>query len=402
MRAGTAKKPRFLNVALAVPQGFPFLERSLHGIAAYARQAGSWTFTRRPDAMNASIEWLKGWPGDGAFAFIVARADERIAQRLPFPVVNLASHLSDMSVPSVVVDHAKLGEMGARHLIDRQFKRFGFFGAAGLWYSQMRSQSFCRTVEQAGGACEIFESMPAAAGTRWRNEQKRLDAWLASLRPPVGIMASNDLRAGIVLDACRRLHLHVPDDVAVIGVDNDPVFAEFDDPPLTSISRNDYEVGRQAAALLERLIRKEKPANRLIFIPPEKVVPRRSTDTMAVEDEVVAGVVRYINEHLHESFGVQELLSEHSLSRRSLEYHFQSALRCSPYEYISQARVARAKLLLQSQPGMKLAAISSACGFSTSRRFRLVFRRLVGMTPARYRRTHAPGAASAQSVSARR
>jgi LacI family transcriptional regulator len=389
MPAATSKKLRYLNIALAVPQGFPFLERSLNGIAAYARQAGAWTFTRRPDAMSASIEWLKSWRGDGAFAFIVTRADARIARRLPFPVVNLASHLPEIGVPSVVVDHAKLGEMGARHLIDRQFKRFGFFGAAGLWYSQMRRDSFRRAVELAGGTCDVFESMPAGAGMRWRNEQKRLDAWISSLRPPVGIMASNDLRAGIVLDACRRLQLRVPDEVAVIGVDNDPVFAEFDDPPLTSISRNDYEVGRQAAALLERLIRREKPAAQLIFVPPDKVVPRRSTETMAVEDEVVAGVIRYISAHLHEPFGVQELLSELSLSRRSLEYHFQDALRCSPYDYISQARVARAKLLLQSQPGMKLAAISRACGFSTPRRFRLVFRRLVGMTPVRFRQANA-------------
>jgi LacI family transcriptional regulator len=373
------------HIALAVPQGFPFLERSLHGIAAYARTTGSRNFTRRPDSVGASIEWLKEWPGDGAFAFIVTREDAKLAQRLSFPVVNLASHLEDIGVPSVSVDHAGVGVMGAQHLIERGFKRFGFFGAGGFWYSQMRSESFKRTVEDAGGVCQILESAPGMAQRRWRDEQRQLERWLVGFEKPVGIMCSNDLRAGMLMESCRRLKIRVPEDVAVIGVDNDPVFAEFDDPPLTSISRNDYEVGRQAAELLQRLMNGEPRRHLHIFVPPQGVVARRSTDTVAMNDEIVASVVQYIRANIDKPFGVKELISELTLSRRSLEYHFREALRCSPHDYITNVRINRATQLLSEKPHMKVSAVSAACGFNTPRQFRQAFRRRQNMTPGRYR-----------------
>jgi LacI family transcriptional regulator len=315
----------------------------------------------------------------------VSRADARLAKRLPFPVVNLASHLSDIGVPSVVVDHAGVGDIAARHLISRGFKRFGFFGAAGFWYSELRGESFKRTVEASGGTCDRLESMPGLPAQRWRNEQRRLERWLANFRKPVAIMGSNDLRAGMVLEACRRLQLRVPEDVSVIGVDNEPVFAEFDDPPLTSVSRNDYEVGRKAAEMLQALMQGRSIKQTTVFVPPEGVVPRKSTDTVAIEDELVANVVRYIHAHVHEPFGVNDILAQLPHSRRSLEYHFRQSLDCTPYDYIIKLRLDRAKQFLADEPRMKLAAISAACGFTTPRQFRLVFRRMVGTTPAHYR-----------------
>jgi LacI family transcriptional regulator len=186
--------------------------------------------------------------------------------------------------------------------------------------------------------------------------------------------------------------------VSVIGVDNDPVFAEFDDPPLTSVSRNDYEVGRRAAQMLHGLIQGRRSKETIIFVPPEGVVPRKSTDTVAIEDDMIASVVRYIHAHIHEPFGVKDMLSELPHSRRSLEYHFRQSLQCSPYDYITKLRLDRAKRFLADEPRMKLAAISAACGFSTPRQFRLVFRRLVGTTPAHYRQmnTRDTGPSAAQ------
>ncbi len=387
-----------LRVAVAVPQGPPFLERLLRGIADFARPAGGWTVTRLPEAMGTSIQWLRHWHGDGAFAFISARADARVARKLPFPVVNLSSVLPYLGIPTVAVDHVRVGELVARHLLDRQFRRFGYYGAAGIWYSQLRRDSFRRAVTQPGGECAVLEAQPGMGTRTWRDQQRQLERWLSSLQPPIGIMACSDPRAGMVLDTCRGLGLRVPDDVAVVGVDNDPIFSESYEPPLTSVSRNDQEVGRTAAALLDQLIAGAATPDGPIFVPPDGIAERRSTQTVAVEDPDIAHAVRFISAHLHERFGVDELLRELALSRRSLEYKFRTCLGASPYEYINQVRVDAAKRLLANSSTMKLAAVATACGFADVRRFRIVFRRLVGMTPAAYRRSSVESPGRIESV----
>ncbi|MEO6080435.1 MAG: DNA-binding transcriptional regulator [Steroidobacteraceae bacterium] len=373
-----------------MPHGIPFLERLLHAIAERAGLTGGWTLTRLPEALGTSVAWLRDWPGDGAFAFIVTQADARIAQRLPFPLVNLASHLRVTGLPTVVVDHARIGEMAARHLLDRGFQRFGYYGASGLWFSQLRGESFRRTVVQAGGECKILEGKAGNARRGWGNQQQQLEAWVSTLRPPVGIMASNDLRAGMVLAACRQLNLRVPVDVAVIGVDNDPVFAEFDDPPLTSVSRNDMEVGRQAAALLAHLMAGGKAPAGPIYISPDAIIQRQSTETVAVTDSFVAQAISYIRKNIHRGFGVEELLKEVQISRRSLEYHFRRALQSSPYDYMNRMRVEAAKRLLAGPDRPKTSVVSKSCGFQDSRRFRLVFKHHTGITPEAYRRSLEP------------
>ncbi|HVT90714.1 MAG TPA: DNA-binding transcriptional regulator [Tepidisphaeraceae bacterium] len=387
--SGRAKK---LRVALAVPQGLPFLERLLHGITDYARQEGGWAFTRLPEALGTSVEWLRHWSGDGAFVLIVTESDARAARRLRFPAVNLASHLPGTGLLTVVVDHGKIGELAARHLLDRRFRRFGYYGAAGLWYSQLRRDGFRQTVLTAGGSCQVCEATSGArARGRWRDQQRQLETWLRSLHPPVGIMASTDLRAGMVLEACRSLGLKVPEQVAVIGVDNDPVFAEFNDPPLTSVSRNDHEVGVQAAAMLARLMRKGMTTRRtrvprLVLVPPDGIVQRGSTATVAIDDPVIHNAVHYIRDHIHENFGMKDLMNHVPLSRRAFEYRFRAALGRSPHHYINSVRIDVARHLLADRRGLKLSAIASTCGFSSLQRFRLVFLRIAGKTPSDYRR----------------
>jgi LacI family transcriptional regulator len=169
----------------------------------------------------------------------------------------------------------------------------------------------------------VLEVEPLEQRTlHWVDQQEELEDWLATLEPPVGVMASTDLRAGMVLDACQRLSLRVPEDVAVIGVDNDPVACEFRAPRLSSVSRNDYEVGFRAAEFLHRLIQGEPMEKPVILVPPDGVVSRRSTEVLAVEDPLIAGIVQSIASRLHEPFGVDGLLSGRNLSRRRIEQRF--------------------------------------------------------------------------------
>jgi LacI family transcriptional regulator len=191
----------------------------------------------------------------------------------------------------------------------------------------------------------------------------------------------------MVVEACGPLGLRVPDDVAVLGVDNDPIACEFSNPPLSSISRNDQEVGYQAAALLDHLMGGGAPPDGPVYIPPGGVVQRGSTETLAIENPQIAAAVRYIYAHSGECFGVKQLLGQVGLSRRRLEHYFHECLGCTPYQFINQVRVDRAKELLAGPSRLTFSAIAAASGFSDLRRFRLVFRRLEGLTPAEYRRS---------------
>lgn len=375
------------RVALAFPIGLAFIERLHHGILDYAREHGGWTFTRVPETLSPSIQWLRHWPGDGAIVLVTTPADARIARGLRIPVVNLAGHLAHAGVPTVMVDHAATGRLAAEHLLARRFQRFGFYGTRGKWYSEQRRQGFDETIQRVGGECAVLETTDLShARSKWTDQEEELEEWLRKLQPPMGILASTDLRATMVLDACERAGLRVPEDAAVIGVDNDPVACEFSHPPLTSVSRNDRAVGYRAAELLDQLMRGAPAPNTPLLVPPDKVMSRRSTETLAIEDQHVAAAVAHVREHLHEPFGVERVAGRAPLSRRRLEHRFKRALGCTPYEFISRTRVDKARTLLASPQKQTLARIAALCGFSEPRRFRMVFQRLTGMTPAEYRR----------------
>jgi len=154
---------RPLRVALALPQGPPFIERMLRGFAEFAREHGAWSFTRKPEGFDISLGWLRAWQGDGALVMITNREDARIAESLPYPVVNLASHIDNLTIPTVTVDNREVGRLAAEHLLERGFKRLGYYGVPAFLYSRLRCEGFRRAIEKARGACEVLD---AVAGRR--------------------------------------------------------------------------------------------------------------------------------------------------------------------------------------------------------------------------------------------
>jgi LacI family transcriptional regulator len=187
-------------------------------------------------------------------------------------------------------------------------------------------------------------------------------------------------------EACTMIGLRVPEDVAIVGVDNDPIACEFCIPQLTSVSRNDREVGWQAANLLSQLLEGKRSSKLPILIPPDRVVARRSTDTLVIEDAEVARIVQQVRDHLNEVFGVERILRLSPLSRRQLEQRFRRSVGSSPYAFLNELRVERAKLMLAQSHKRALTTVASECGFSELRRFRMVFRRMTKLSPAEYRR----------------
>jgi LacI family transcriptional regulator len=381
------KRKRVKHIALALPLDVVFVERLLPGILEFARNQGGWVFTRIPERLASSFEWLRNWEGDGAFVLIGNKTDVKVARSLSMPIVNVGGYVHDVRIPTVTLDQQLVGRFAAEHLLARRFHRFGYYGVRGLWYSEQRRIGFEDALHAAGYTSGLMESTSLIGSPRdWRRVAGELARWLKSLRPPVGIMASWDLRAQMLSEACTAIGLRVPEDVAIVGVDNDPIACEFSIPQLSSVSRNDRELGWQAANLLSQLIEGKRPSKVPILIPPDSVVARRSTDTLVIEDPEVAAIVQQIRVHLNEVFGVERILRLSPLSRRQLEQRFRKSVGSSPYAFLNELRVDRAKVLLAESRKRTLTAVASECGFSELRRFRIVFHRLTKLSPAEYRR----------------
>jgi LacI family transcriptional regulator len=217
--------------------------------------------------------------------------------------------------------------------------------------------------------------------------EDEIGQWLLALPRPVGVMACYDIRARHVLDACRRVGLAVPDQVAVIGVDNDEFLCDLSDPPLSSVAPDTRRTGYEAAALLDRLMSgRERRRGQAIFVEPLGVVARRSTDVLALGDADVSAAVRFIREHACDGIAVKDLLAEVPLSRRVLEDRFRKLLGRTPHDEIARVRFERVRQLLR-ETRLPLAEIARRSGFRNAEYLATAFRRQLGTSPNAYRKS---------------
>lgn len=371
------------HVALLIETTGSYGRGLLAGIAQYNRQHGGWSTYFRPQGMTeAAPAWLDDWKGDGMLVRIHTPQLAAVVLRVGVPVVNLRGIVPNLPFPYVTVDHAQVAELAARHLLERGLRHFGFCGRPRGTNPTLdeRADHFRRVIESGGGTHSLF---PAASAV-WEEEQERLAEWVMSLPKPVGIMAANDERGLQVLDACRRCGAVVPDEVAVIGADNDPLLCELSIPPLSSVDVNAEKVGYEAAALLDRMMDGHKPPARIRRLAPRGVVTRRSTDTIASEDEEVSAAVRYIREYACRGLQVTDVLRSMGMSRASLQQRMKRILNRTIHDEIQRVRLNRAQTLL-AMSNLTIKQVARESGFSSVQYMTRVFRALVGETPAKYR-----------------
>jgi len=375
------------RVALLIETSGSYGRGLLRGVAKYNREKAGWSTYFHPHGFgDPPHPWLSNWEGNG----ILAQADTpEIAELLAapgVPVVNLGPTMQGALFPYVGVDHRMIGMLAAEHLLLRKWMQYGIYGGdrgvdSGL---DERRESFRRAVGQAGVACHEFRASRPQDQRPWEQAQERLASWIVSLPKPIGIMAVNDEHGLQLLDACRRCGAHVPDEVAVIGVDNDEHLCELSIPPLSSIDVNSEQIGYTAAALLDRMIDGESPPAEALRIPPRQVVVRRSTDITASEDEDVNRALRYIRETGSRGLQVNDVLTHTGMSRATLQQRMKQLVGRTIHEEIERVRLARVQELLL-KPGRTIKQVSREAGFSSVQYMTRVFRRAVGETPAAYR-----------------
>ena len=379
------------KVALAYPLAVPHMTLFVRGVMDYAQQHGGWSLTTSPPSLIGAGEDplrltdLQGWPGHGVMAAILDKGDILAAKRLKIPVVNMASTIQDPIFPRVRPDHYAMGWMAAEHLLERGLRRLAYFGLQGFWFSKERCRGFTECAQKAGATVDILE-LPRKSGvySRLQKRTKVLAQWLKQLRYPIGMLAVQDYRARTVIEECEHLGIHIPHDLSVVGMEDDPTLCEFCKPTLSSVARKSWHLGYATAEVLDRLM-DGLPVPIDTPVLPSKVVARQSTDTIAVEDAHLADALHFIHDHISEPFGIDRVVNATTISRRQLESRFRRVLDCSPNEYLSCKRVERAKELIDAPGKIKFHKLAMLCGFSNIEQLRQVFKRVTGMTPLEYR-----------------
>ena len=268
------------HVAILIETSRAYGRGLLRGISRYHRERAQWSTYFQPQGLgDPPPPWLANWRGEGILARIDNQALARAVSRSRLPVVNLRGTVGGLRFPFIGSDNEAIARLGAEHLLERGFRHFGFCGFARGYHPGLdrRGDCFQRFIEQAGYACRLLQNPPRKRPRSWEQEQEWLARWIAGLPKPVGIMTANDDRGLQVLDACRRVGPAVPDQVAVLGVDNDEYLCGLSLPPLSSIDINSEETGYQAAVLLDRLMDGKPPPQRLPKIAPAGVIVRRSS-----------------------------------------------------------------------------------------------------------------------------
>jgi len=281
-----------------------------------------------------------------------------------------------------------VGQLAADHLLDRGLRHLAFFGWSDLWYSKQRQAGFCERAAGAGVKVDSF-LQPAAGEKARMTWPKRIEGparWLASLPCPCGVFAVQDYRAQFLVETCEEAGIRIPEDIALVGMDNDETICEHSVPTLTSVSRNSEQVGWEAMALLERLIQgAQTPADDLI-LDPDKIIARKSTDRQYCSDALVQKAVDLVRDNLCQQFNITDIAEQLGVSKRTLELRFQQSVKSSPHEFFTRLRVQRAQALLQMPQKRTVEQIALECGFGTPATVYAAFQRLLGDTPAGIRR----------------
>lgn len=391
-------KPQILQkhgrrVALLIESSRAYGRGLFLGVAKFVREHHEWSVQSEEWKWTDSFPaWLKHWKGDGVIARVETPKMAALIRQLGVPAVDLRGSVSGLNLPLIDTDDGKVAALAAEHLMERGFRHYAFCGFVGANYSDKRAHWFRERLARAGFSCFVYDPPKHLTGSQTIGYEKQgllfeedLGRWLGGLPKPVGMMACNDIRGQQVMNRCRQLDLAVPEEVAIVGVDNDEILCELSDPPLSSIAPDTLRIGYDAAALLENLMSGGKPPPKPVLIPPHGIVTRRSTDVLALDDRQLAVGLRYIRDHAFDSITIDEVAKATGMCRRIFERRFAAQMGRSPKAEVLRLRLERAKRLL-TETDWSLAQIAEKTGFNYGEYLHTVFAQKNGITPGEFRR----------------
>lgn len=339
--------------------------------------------------INSTIPLIRAWRPDGIIGMLETPELARACRRLRVPAVDVGEWLEHQPCIQICVDNWKTGEMAANYFLERRFRHFAFCGAAGAHFARERHRGFAETLQKAGMKClttwfKVGASVPQTT-VAWSQPDPKAARWLEKLPRPLALMVSNDQLALMILSTCSEANIRVPNDVAVLGVDDDELMCTMANPPLSSIPIPAKRIGYEAAAVLEAMMAGESVPDEPVVLPPLPIVTRASTERPAVSDPDVSNALALIHANVGKRFRVTDIADNLGVPRRTLERKFHRELSTGIQDEIRRSRVEQAQMLLR-ETDMTPHSIASKCGFTNRSRMGVVFRQYTGTSPAAYRK----------------
>lgn len=377
MRKGRLKRAttNTRQIGLALDAVAAYGRGIIRGVMSYTHTKSRWIVSAEPKWSFSDPTDIESWDVDGLIVQTFSREFEKRVIKLGLPAINVSNFCEgEMHLPSVLPDDDAVAVMAADYLISLGFRQLAYCWGGSTQYGRLRAEGFRRRAAESH--VQVHECNAA---------KTRLDNWIPGLPKPIGVLGCNDDWAHRILNAARQQSIKVPDEMAVLGVDNDELFNALVTPSLSSVALPTEQIGHEAASQLDRLMNGEKLEPRVTLLPPVRIVPRASTDVLSIEDEDIVLAVRFIREHASEPLQVDDVLDHVPLSRRSLERRFHLLVRHSITDEIRQAHVNRAKDLLVNTD-LAMSQVATASGFTTATRLGIVFHKEVGQSPTEFRR----------------
>jgi LacI family transcriptional regulator len=369
----------------------------LRGIAHHQRTHRQWNAYLDDEgrAENDSA-WILTQEWDGVISRHASPAFADSCAQRGIPLIDLNDTPALAGVPKIRPDNRAIGHLGAEHFLERGFLNFAFTGYSTESWSGERRDGFLEALHLAGRTAEVFDVAWPSRLTPDIDEAQVTDLvlWLSRLPKPVAVMAGHDLRALQVLNAARAAGLLIPEEVALLGVNNDTVRCELANPSLSSVALNSFGEGFLAAEMLDTLMSGGKLTSSEVRVEPGEIIVRPSSDSLAIGDRAIAAALSYIREQACSGVAVQEVAQHVSASRSQLEKKFRRLLGRSPQAEIRRVQIAKIKQLL-TETDLPLKAISELTGFDHMEYMSVVFKRLTGETPGAYRRAIRTGVKAA-------
>lgn len=382
----TRKMP---HVALLIETSRSYTRDLLRGIRRYMAAHGPWSIFLEQRALESRVPpWLTHWRGDGILTRTGTQAMANAIARTDVPAIELRATKLRHRLPFVGVDNHAVGATVASHLIERGFEHFGLFALDTELFFEERCDNFIRALHLRGLKCAIFKAEGAREKPlQWEQQQSKLAKWIRGLPKPVGLMACTDQLGFWLLDACKRADVAVPEQAAVVGVENDESLCEMSTPPLSSVRFDAEKTGFAAAALLDQMMAGQEIPPSQTLIEPIGIITRQSSDVIAMADPLVADAVRLIRENACDNLNVEGVLDSLLVSRSTLERRMIAALGHTPKEEILRVRMRRVREML-TETTLPLKIIAVRTGFRHAQYLGEVFRKQTGMTPGQFRTKH--------------
>ena len=375
------------KIALLIDTATTWGSGLIEGIADFAHNSVDWHLFLGPYGKYDRMMLPDDWECDGVIARVTSQelADQLVERNLP--AVNVSWYtFNEDKIARCTCDEQDIAQRAANYFLERGFRQFAYCGSSiRTNYHDRVGQAFLELLQNKY-LCHSYHPQAEPVGFLPKSDElTALVEWLGGLPKPIALLTFDSIQARYVTEACYLANIEVPHEVAVLGGEYDFLSCTVSRPQLSSIDHSPSRVGYAAAEILASMLEGNPAPQKPVVFPATRIITHQSTDTVAVNDELLAACVKFIKEHSHERIQVSDILKSVPISRRALEKGFKKYLSRSPAEEIRRVRVDKAVTLL-CDTSWPMPKIASACGFDRPELLTRAFRRELDITPSQFRK----------------